>query len=587
MEATPDIELRGQRARWRIEPQIPDEIRAELAGESVMLAHLLYCRGFTTAEQIRAFLAGGTISHDPFLLPDMDAAVERIATAIERGERVAVYGDFDCDGITSAVVLVETLRALGGEPIPYLPSREDGHGLHPEGLAALSDQGATLVVTADCGVSAIEEVRVARGMGMDVVVTDHHEVRADLSLPDCPVVNPTRHDSEYPCRHLCGVGVAFKLVQALSRRMPGRVDPDSLLDLVALGTVADVASLVDENRSLVIRGLDRLRSTRRPGLLALFEVAGVDPARIDPISVSFYLAPRINAANRMASPQLAYDLITAGDPAEAMRLAHRLSAHNQERQLLVAETLQGITAQLGDPETVAGEIRAGRRPPLLIVVGTWPAGISGLLAAKLVDAYGVPAFAGTDAGAGTISVSARGVPGVHIDELIERCEAALPAGLFLGYGGHASAGGFRIEAAKLPQARELLAEQSTASIRIDEIGAALTIDAEVGLRRLTLDAARRVRSLAPFGMGFPEPLFLTRGARLKRLSARQDSAHVKLTLQQGDGLIDGIYFNATDEFRRLPIWSALDVVYHLQIDQWQGLQKPQACIRDWRESSQV
>src|SRR5579872_781886 len=324
--------IRGHRALWRLEEPIPQGIRDSLGDESVMISHLLYCRGYRSIEAIRGFFTQGTISHDPFLLPDMDRAVRRISQAVERGERVAVYGDFDCDGLTAAAVLVATLEGLGLRPIAYIPEREDGHGLHPEGLAALADQGVELVVTADCGISAIEEVRVARGMGMDVVVTDHHEARIDGSLPDCPTVDPTRHDSEFPFRSLCGVGVTYKLAQALASTLPGAPDPDDVLDLVALGTIADVVPLLDENRSLVIRGLHRLRQTRRPGLAALFEAAGGDRKRIDPVAVGFYLAPRINAANRMATPQLAYDLITASDPGRAAELAALLSDHNQARQ---------------------------------------------------------------------------------------------------------------------------------------------------------------------------------------------------------------------------------------------------------------
>jgi single-stranded-DNA-specific exonuclease len=550
-----------------------------------MISHLLYCRGYRSADQIRTFFTQGPISHDPFLLPDMERAVERIAQAVDRSETVAVYGDFDCDGITSAAALVSTLKGLGLNPIALIPDREDGHGLTPEGLAALADQRVSLVITADCGITAIEEVRVARGMGMDVIVTDHHEPRIDGSLPDCPAVDPKRRDSEYPCRFLCGVGVAYKLAQALATRLPAAPDPELLLDLVALGTVADVVPLLDENRSLVLQGLARLRDTERPGLLALFEAAGIDRSRIDPVAIGFYVAPRINAANRMATPQLAYDLITASDPDRAAELAAQLSDHNQRRQLIVAEKFEMIAEQIGDPASVAEEVQAGGRPPLLMIVGDWPAGISGLLASKLVETYGLPAFVGSDTGTGIVSVSARGVPNVRIDELLERSESAVPGGIFLGYGGHAGAGGFRVDQERLAQARQLLEEQGYRQIPIDEIGAVLSIDAEVSLRSLTLDAVRRVRALAPFGIGFTEPLFLARNVVLKRRSHLGNGKHARISVQQGSAPMDGIVFNAPEQFAEIPLETRLDTVFHFQLNEWQGLLKPELCIRDWRVAS--
>jgi single-stranded-DNA-specific exonuclease len=577
-----DEELRGQRALWRLEAPISPELRAALDGESVMLAHLLYCRGYRTIEEIRAVLTGDFISHDPFLLPDMEAAVERIARAIQRDERVAVYGDFDCDGITSAAALMETLVGLGLSPLAHIPTREEGHGLHPEALAALADRGITLLVTADCGITSMEEVQVAQGMGMDVVVTDHHEARADGSLPACPTVNPTRHDSLYPFRSLSGAGVAYKLAQALRDRLPNAPDPDDLLDLIALGTVADVVPLRDENRSLVARGMSRLRETRRHGLLALYEVAGVDRGRIDPVSVGFYLAPRINAANRMASPQLAYDLITAVDGEFASVLAGQLSEYNRQRQALVADTFAVIADTLGDPQHMAAAVSTGSCPPIVVVVGEWPSGISGLLASKLVELYGLPAFVGSSAGDGIVSVSARGVAGAHIDELLEACEASLPGGLFLGYGGHARAGGFRVAEDKLALARQTLEEYARATVTPNGSGSVLTIDAEVRLPQLTINAGRQLLSLAPFGMDFGEPLFLARGVQLKRMVPLKGGSHARLTLREGNALLEGVLFNAPPETFDLRPGTRLDVVFHFGINEWNGQVRPELRLRDWR-----
>jgi single-stranded-DNA-specific exonuclease len=547
-----------------------------------MLCHLLYYRGLRTVSEIEAFFAGEIVTHDPFLLPDMEVAVARIRQAIQQREHMAVYGDFDCDGITSAAIVMSTLRGCGLEPIVYIPERADGHGLHPEALAELADRGVSLIVTADCGIGAIEEVRVAQGLGMDILITDHHEARADGSLPDCPTVNPTRHDSDYPCRFLCGAGVAYKLAQALAQSLPEAPDPADVLDLVALGTVADVVPLLDENRSLVIEGLMRLRATHRPGLLALFAAAGIEPSKIDPTAVGFYLAPRINAANRLASPRMAYELITATDPAVAAKLAAQLSEYNRQRQSMVAGYLQEIVARIGEPADLTTRVASGEQPPLLVELGDWTAGISGLLAAKLVDRYGLPAFVGATSDGDTVSVSARGTSDVHIDEILEGCEAALPGGLFLGYGGHARAGGFRVARDRLEDALEILAAEIRRQVSLDQVGAILHIDAEATLRKLDVRAAHAVRSLAPFGAGFAEPLFLIRRVRLARLAKRGENRHASVTLTQGSDRLDGIWFSADPDFLGLSPGTELDVVAHLQINEWNGTQKPELRLRDFR-----
>lgn len=574
--------MHGQRARWRVAAPLPDWLRAELPGVSVMLAHLLYCRGYESAEAIEELLSGAVVSHDPALLPDIDAAVARIALAIEQGETVAIYGDFDCDGLTATAVLATTLQALNAPTLVHIPSRDDGHGLHPEALAALRDQGVSLILTADCGIGSIDEVRVARGMGMDVIVTDHHEPRRDGSLPACLTINPRRQDSRYPFHDLCGVGVALKLVEALAARLPDVPDPDDFLDLAALGTVADVVPLRDENRSLVVRGLRRLRQTQRPGLLALFRVAGVEQAKLDPVSLAFYLAPRINAANRLAHPQLAYDLITAGDAESAERLAGELHAFNLQRQALVAEHADALITTIGDPGEIAAAIRAGDRAPLLFTVGSWPPGISGLLATRLVETYGVPAFAGTVAAGGELSVSARGPAGAHIERLLEDCESAVPGGVFLGFGGHARAGGFRASADRLPEVESLLMEQARGTLAPGVTESELVVDAVVGLGQLTLDAAHKIQSLAPFGAEFPEPLFLARRVTLLRCSPVKGGAHARITLRHNGVSINGISFHVSPKIFELAPATLIDAVFHLQINDWNGQRRVELCLRDWR-----
>lgn len=575
-------ELRGHRALWHVASPLPDDLRGALRSSSPMLAHLLYCRGYRTAEAIDAFFLGGPVRHDPLSMPDMKRAVERIGQAVENGERVAVYGDFDCDGLTATAILEGAFRDLGLDAVVHIPHRDDGHGLQPEALIRLADAGVTLIVTGDCGIAAVSEIQVALGLGIDIIVTDHHEPHADGSLPDCPVVAPTRQDSLYPCRFLCGAGVAFKLVEALAARFPGRIAPDSYLDLVALGTVADVVPLRDENRSFVVRGLSALQRTSRPGLRALFRAAGVDAERIDPVSIGFYLAPRINAANRMASPQLAYDLISADDEARAADLAIQLGRHNEERRRLVERHTEELFQLLGPVASVTHRVMSGVSPPILLVRGDWPPGISGLLATRLVETYGLPAFVGTAAADNTVAVSGRGTPGVHLDELLERAESSVPGGLFLGHGGHSRAGGFRIRAERWEEARAILSHEARAAVDTAVLGNELHIDADIGLARLTLDAAERIRSLAPFGMEFDEPLFLTRSVTVQSVSPMGNGTHARLALRQGDAWMRAVYFRADTELLHLRPGTVIDAVYHVTLDEWNGQRRVQMRIRDWR-----
>ncbi len=579
---TVDSELRGQRGLWRLHPPISLELRTALQGQSVMLAHLLCCRGYSSIDEIRAFLGGQQISHDPFLLPDMHRAVARIEQAIDQREVVAVYGDFDCDGITAAAALVDILGGLGLATFAHIPTRDEGHGVHPRALEMLAARGVGLIITADCGITATTEIAFARSLDMDIIVTDHHEARADGSLPDCPTVDPTRHDSLYPYRFLSGAGVVYKLAQALYSAIPGAPDPDTVLDLIALGTVADVVPLRDENRTLVQRGLTKLRETTRPGLLALYEVASVEPAKIDPTSVGFYLAPRINAANRMATPQLAYDLIVAANAATAVGLAEQLGEHNRLRQALVADTLVGLLGALGDETAFTSAVRGGLTAPIIVVEGDWPPGISGLLASKLVDLYGVPAFVGSTSAGDVLSFSARGTRETHIDEILERCEMSVEGGLFLSYGGHARAGGFRLPATKLALMHQALESQVVHDVSGGVEGIVLGIDAQVRLSDLNVAAARLLLALAPFGTDFDEPLFLARSVELKQVRSLKDGAHARLSLQQGTARLDGVLFHAPPETFALQPRTRLDIVFHLGINEWNGGSRPEMRVRDWR-----
>jgi single-stranded-DNA-specific exonuclease len=521
------------------------------------------------------------VEYDPYALPDMEAAEKRIRLALAAGERIAVYGDFDCDGLTATALLVQTLKALGGDPVVVIPTRLDGHGLQWEQLRALAEGGVTLVISADCGISASDEVAMAQTQGLDVIITDHHTPPSNGSLPNCPVVSPSRPDSRYPFPYLCGVGVAYKLAQVL---LANEECSRELLDLVVLGTLADVVPLRDENRSFVLQGLDHLRSTERPGLRALFAVAGIEPTQVTPTAVAFYLAPRINAANRMADPHLAYDLITARDSVTAARLANELNTHNRLRQELVSEHLEPLLASLGSSAELVQAVRDGRRPPLLFVEGTWPSGISGLLASKLAEAYGLPTVVVAQQEGEVVGASVRSIPGVDISELLEICQSSRP-GLFLRYGGHTGAGGFAVRVEHLAEARTALEEVAAIHVPRETVGVILHIDAEVSLAQIDLHAVSQVERLAPFGAGFPEPLFLTRHVYLteRRLVGREGK-HLQIRVRRGQAHVRGVLFNHDAPLTLVAESEPVDIVFSLGRDEWQGESYPKIYIRDWRRS---
>jgi len=555
------------RYRWQLAPQPPDALLA--AVRHPVLASALAGRGIVGAESARAFLAREVVDDNPFRLAGMAEAVARLRAAIRAGERVAVYGDFDADGVTATALLATTLRALGADVVTFLPHRtRDGYGVHVHALEDLVRHGVRLVVTVDCGVRAVAEIAAAAAFGLDVIITDHHAPAH--ALPDAvAVIDPKRLDDAYGDTGLAGVGIAFKLAQALLRasaRADGRrsaLAEEDLLDLVALGTVADVAPLVGENRSLVHRGILALRAARRIGIRALCEVAGLDPAALSARDLGYTLGPRLNAAGRMDDARLALDLLLATDPERARELATRLEGHNRTRR---------AATDVAVAEAQAALLGATDAPLLAWSSPTVEPGVVGLVAGDLARAHYRPAIVLRVDGA-MARASLRSIPEFDI-------VAALDAAgdLLERWGGHAAAGGLTVQTGRIPELIDRLTGAAAGCLAGCDLRPALAIDASVAPDALSWDLHHHLERLAPFGEGNPEPRLCAVGALVRTVrTVGQD--HLKLSLGGPDGgAFDAIAFRQAD--RQVHVGHRLDVVGRLVDDSWQGRSRLQLVVDD-------
>ncbi|MDE3190759.1 MAG: single-stranded-DNA-specific exonuclease RecJ [Acidobacteriota bacterium] len=552
---------------WTLRP-CPYEVQAELAatlGVSELTAGVLVRRGYGDAVSASAFLAGELPPHDPFLLGDMRAACERIRAAVADGRRICVHGDYDVDGIAATALAVLLLRELGADVDWHLPSRfDEGYGVRSETLARLADDGCGLVLTVDCGVTAVEEVAEARARGLEVIVTDHH--RPGDTLPDCPVV--ATRPSDYPFPELCGTGVVYKLGQALFG-----VDseiPKRHLDLVAMATIADVVPLLDENRTLAIAGLRALARTQKPGLQALMRAAGVDPAALDAAAVGFRLGPRINAAGRLGHPRAALELLLTEDPDEARALARRLEELNQERQAVEGRILREAVAAVESwPE-------ADRRRRAYVVAGEdWHEGVIGIVASRLVERFNRPVVLITG-GDGDWKGSGRSIPAFDLHAGLGAC-----ADLLGRWGGHRAAAGLSIAPANIAAFAERFAEHAAGLLEEVDLQPLTRIDAIVPRgTRLSLDLCAELARLAPFGLGNPEVTLLAPGCEIGELATVGDGKHLRFRVRR-DGLDAGsaIAFGSgsrLDVYRQAGRW---DVAFRLNENRWNGTVAPQLVVR--------
>ena len=551
--------------RWQLPPRLEAEHPA--GGLHPVMAQLLYNRGIITLAQAEAFLAADErlLCH-PFLLPDMDKAVARVYRALLSGETIAIYGDFDADGITATTLLTQGLSSVGGRTIPYIPHRiEEGYGLTDAALERLYREGVTLVITVDCGISAVAEVERAQGMGLDIVITDHHTVPATMP-PAIATVDPKRADSAYPFPELAGVGVAFKLFQALLKSMGREEGLDELLELVALGTVADMCPLLGENRYLVKRGLEQLNSSRRLGIRELARCAGLPLGSIDAETISWVLGPRLNAAGRLDHAMISYDLLSTSSQEEAQRLASLLERRNVQRQRLTEEVLAKARQRL---------MAIGTTSPLLMVgERDYPSGVVGIVASRLAEEFYRPAVIferGDDWSHG----SARSIPEFNIIAALTQC-----GDLFTQFGGHPMAAGFTAPTANMPPLQQRLSEIATSQLKGIDLRPLIPIDVELPLPSLGGKTFTMMQQLAPFGCANPLPTFLSRGVRVVECRCvGSGGEHLRLKLRQDDVTWDGIGFRLGNLVAEVS--SLLDIVYNLGVDRWRGEETLQLNILDF------
>ena len=550
---------------WRILPRVP--LRTDLPGIHPLIVQLLYNRGITEPAQFEAFLnVDRRLEADPFLLPDMHRAVQRTYQALFRGERIAVYGDFDADGITATAILTQGLSALGGRVIPFIPHRfRDGYGLQLAPLERLGKAGVSLIITADTGISAFEEVARCRKLGMDVIVTDHH-VPPDYLPPALAVVDPKRSDSAFRATDLAGVGVAFKLLQALLEGSGRDRVLAGLLDLVALGTVADMVPLLGDNRYWVKQGLELLNSTERIGLQEMMRCAGLQPGNLTSESISWILAPRINAAGRLDDASTSYRLLVTQSRDEAARLALDLEEKNARRQRMTSELLLRARELL---------LAQGVDFPLLMVGGAdFPAGVMGLVAGRLAEEFYRPVIL-LKTGPEVCRGSGRSIPEFNLIGALDRCRD-----LLLNVGGHAGAAGFTVQRGNLAalQMRLLkIAEEELAGV---DLRPHIDIDAEVPLTVFTGDFYQQLQKLAPFGSGNPEPTFVTREVEVLEWSpVGEQGDHLRLKVRQESVVWDAIGFGLGGLADQIS--SRIDVAYNLIADAWNGVERLRLKLLDF------
>ena len=543
------------------------------AGYPYLVSCVLAGRGVESAEQAAEYLTQETtLTHSPLLMRDMDAAAARISQAIAAGEKIAIFGDYDVDGITATCIMVDYLKSRGADVVHYIPRRiEDGYGLSCDAIEGLRKGGATLLVTVDCGITGVEEVAFARSIGMDVVVTDHHECKE--TLPDAvAVVDPRRTDCGYPFKHLAGCGVALKLVLAL-----GGPDREEALfsrycTLAAIGTVADVMQMTGENRTIVSRGLASLERSDFIGLHALLREAGLAKREISSVQIGFVLAPRINAAGRMGAADMAAELLLCQDEEKAEELARALCALNRERQSVE----QSIYSQA---EEMICALPEEQRRALVLSSDAWHQGVVGIVASRLSEKYSRPSFM-IHLNGGVGKGSCRSWGGFNLFAALESC-----SDLLLGFGGHELAAGFTIDEANIPAFRERMNRYAAEYWVGRAPESALEIDVALHhSSRITLPEVEALSTLEPYGSGNTRPLFALMGATLQRTQNVGQNRHLKLRLAKGSTQLDGIFFSTNTDACGCQEGDRVDAAFYLQVNEFRGSRTVQLQMVDIRPS---
>ena len=553
---------------WNVQnPQAPAVNALVGAGYAPLSAMVLASRGINTVKDAATYLDCNCNLCDPFLMTDMDLAAGRVGLAMTRGEKIAVFGDYDVDGITSTCLLTDFLRRNGADCVSYIPGRlEEGYGLNPIAIHQLHEEGVKLIITVDCGITAVDEAKLCRELGIDLVITDHHECKE--VLPEAiAVVDPHRPDGGYPHKTLSGVGVAFKLAAALSG------DQDQVLqeyaDMVCLGTVADVMPLQGENRTFVATGLKLLQNTRRPGIAALMKESGCTPDAVNASTIGFMLAPRINAAGRMGKIDLAVELFLTDDPERAEYLASALCDLNRQRQQVEAQIFSDAVSML--PE--------GRVPDAIVLADeSWHQGVVGIVASRMSEEYCCPAFLiCLDGDHG--KASSRSYGGFNLFAALTTLSPLLES-----YGGHELAAGFTISREQIPAFREQICTLAAGYYSDATPRTVLDIDCAITPELLTIRGIESLGSLEPCGNGCPKPVLMMQNLTVDRISLVGNGRHMRLRLRSQHHSINAIYFSATPESASIEPGDVVDVAFFPQINEFKNERTVQMNVIDIRPS---
>lgn len=557
--------------KWQIN-EVDDEIVEKIKNEfnlSKLVASIIASKGMKNQDEIEVFLHPRRNDfHDPFLLPDMEKAVDRIVKAINNNEKVAIYGDYDVDGITSSTVLHRFLKDRGLDTDIYIPNRlSEGYGLNSNEINKIAETGHTLIITVDCGITGKEEVALAKTLGIDTIVTDHHEPPQEGGLPDAvAVVDAKRKDNKYPFNGLAGVGVAFKLTQALTQRLNIREEENlKYLDIVCVGTISDIVPLVDENRTISQLGLRLIKQTRNVGLRVLLESIGYK--KIDSNTVSFGVAPRINACGRMGHEREALQLFLTDNIEEAKEITQKLNNYNLERQ--------DIEKKIFDEAQEMLKIEENKLPCIVLAKENWHHGVIGIVSSKMTEMYGKPSI--------LLSIeenlekgSGRSVPGFDLHEALENCKENIKQ-----FGGHSMAVGITLEKEKFEAFKEAF-EKYAENMNVSGIVPVINVDEKLSLDDISIQNIKELEILEPFGEANKMPIFQISNLKIDSIRAISEGKHLKMTLKDEKRVIDVIGFNMGNLAEEYPIGTKVDIVGNLEINNYRGIENIQINLKDIR-----
>ncbi len=537
-----------------------------------VIATILLNRG---VQEVETFIhPSAELLPDPFLMKGMEPAVKRILQALDRGEHITVYGDYDVDGITSTAILVSFLKEHKAEVNYYIPDRlEEGYGMNRAAIDKIAALGTSLLITVDCGITAVDEVLYARECGMDVIVTDHHECKEELPKAYC-ILNPKQPDCPYPFKKLAGVGVVFKLLQALTIQMKFHMKEliEEYIDIVAIGTVADVMPLVGENRAIVKKGLELLKYTMNRGVRTLMETAKIDTSGLTTGSIGFMIAPRINAAGRMGDPKCAVELLLSKDDRTARRYAEQLDEENRDRQATEISILEDALNIIAYNREMEDDY------VLVLDYEGWHHGIIGIVASKISEKFNKPCIL-ISTGDGLGKGSGRSIKGFNLFQALEEC-----AGELVKFGGHELAAGLSVETERIGEFRKHINQYAKSVMNEADFVPRIYVDAELPIEYINMNTVERLMILEPYGMGNASPVFFARKLTVTYIRPLSDGKHMKLTLSKDDNYVEAVGFNMGAYLEKIKLQDMVDIVFNLDINVFRGERQVQVLLKDLRFS---